>query len=88
MLAACCVLAPHEPQNPAPSCSGAPHAPQNLLMIDLLVGCVPLEAGDETTLVPIELPPRDGRAHTVEAALCHWACVAEALRLARGTEVT
>jgi hypothetical protein len=48
----------------------------------------PLEAGDETTLVPIELPPRDGRAHTVEAALCHWACVAEALRLARGTEVT
>jgi hypothetical protein len=48
----------------------------------------PIEAGDETTLVPIEHPPRDGRAHTVEAALCHWACVAEALRLARATEVT
>lgn len=47
----------------------------------------PIEAGDETTLVPIESPPDGGRGHAVEAVLCHWVCVAEALRLARGMEV-
>ena len=46
-----------------------------------------IEAGDETTLVPVERPPDDGRVHTVEAALCHWVCVTEALRLARATKV-
>jgi hypothetical protein len=43
-----------------------------------------IETGDETTLIPKEAPPADGRAHTVEAALCHWVCVTEALRLADG----
>ena len=38
-----------------------------------------IETGDETTLVPKEAAAADGRAHTVEAALCHWVCVTEAL---------
>ncbi len=41
------------------------------------------EPGDETTLLPKEHPPEDGRIHTVEGALCHWACASAVARLAR-----
>jgi hypothetical protein len=45
-----------------------------------------IQAGDETTLIPNEPVPEEGRAQTVEGLICHWACVAEAMRAARAAE--
>ena len=42
-----------------------------------------IEAGDETTLIPKEAPPGDGRVHTVEGAVCHWSCATAVARLVR-----